>query len=295
MKKYIRIKFSDIDFFDFRIGGPGLGNLLFVWARAVVYAEKFNLKILSPNWKTFKIGTYLRKEKDKRNYKNIFKNDGIKGLKKYIIQLCSNKFIQNSKLRSILKLPKVLIFSGMKNQMNDIINDYTFVRSKLYSILSNETIDLIRENKPRCVGVHIRFGDFKNENENELRAGKTNTRIPIEWYVNIISKLKNKFGNHIEFMIFSDGSKEELHEILRIKNVYFSYNGNAISDLIVLSKSKIIVASNSTFSLWASYLGRCHTIWFPGTKRFNLFGKKDNCIEFELDYDKSLPNNLELP
>ena len=70
--------------------------------------------------------------------------------------------------------------------------------------------------------------------------------------------------------------------------------GNAISDMISLSYSKTIIASNSTFSLWSSYLGRCNTIWFPGTKRFNLFDEKENLYEFELDYYESLPKNLKL-
>ena len=294
MKKYIRIKFSNIDLFDFRLGGSGLGNLLFVWARAIVHSEKFNYNLLSPNWNTFKIGTYIRKEKDKRTYRNFFINSGIKGLKKYLIQCFSISIIQNSKIKSILHIPEVIIFSGMKNQMTDIINDHVLVKKTLYSILSEDVIKLIDLNNPISIGVHIRFGDFQPENEDHLRLGKTNTRIPMNWYITQINKLKQKFGNNIHFKIFSDGSIDELSQVLSIENVRLVQGGNALSDLISLSQSKLIISSNSTFSLWSSYLGRCHTIWFPGTKRFDLFGDSESCLEFELDYHEKLPANLKL-
>lgn len=294
MKKYVRIKFSNLDFIDFRFGGPGLGNLLFIWARAIVYADKFNLPVLSPNWRTFKIGTYLRLEKDKRNYRNLFINDGIKGFKKYLVQLYSIQQIQNSKIKSFLHIPEVIIFSGMKNQMTDIINDHVLVKKTLYSILSEDVIKLIDLNNPISIGVHIRFGDFQPENEDHLRLGKTNTRIPMNWYITQINKLKQKFGNNIHFKIFSDGSIDELSQVLSIENVRLVQGGNALSDLISLSRSKLIISSNSTFSLWASYLGRCHTIWFPGTKRFDLFSDNEPCMEFELDYHEKLPANLKL-
>ena len=83
MKKAVKIKFSKIDLFDFRLGGPGLGNLLFPWARGVIFARKNNIPVLSPNWKTFKIGTYLRSEKDKRTYNDLFVKNGKSGFSKY--------------------------------------------------------------------------------------------------------------------------------------------------------------------------------------------------------------------
>ena len=294
MKTYIRIKFSKIDFFDFRLGGPGLGNLLFVWARAIACSEKLNYKLISPNWNTLKIGTYIRKEKDKRTYRNLFIDSGIQGFKKYLIQFFSISFIQNSKFKNIFKIPNVVVFSGMGSQMNDIINDHLIIKKKLNSILTKEVLSLIEKNRPKHIGVHVRFGDFQMENEKLLRSGTTNTRIPIKWYVDVINKLKNKFGEQTEFLIFSDGSQIDLKDILLLKNVYLAKGGNAISDMISLSYSKTIIASNSTFSLWSSYLGRCNTIWFPGTKRFNLFDEKENLYEFELDYYESLPKNLKL-
>ena len=63
------------EFIFFRLFGPGIGNSLLVWARALIYSQKYNLKMLQPAWKNFAIGPIIRQQKDFRRYTNIFKDD----------------------------------------------------------------------------------------------------------------------------------------------------------------------------------------------------------------------------
>jgi hypothetical protein len=67
-----------------KTGTSGLGNKLFPWARAVVFLEENKGKMIAPDWENYiKIGPYLRFEKDKRHYFNVFNNKGyISGFKK---------------------------------------------------------------------------------------------------------------------------------------------------------------------------------------------------------------------
>lgn len=68
-----------------RVAGPGLGNLLFDFAGAIVIAEEIDSSyVIWPTWWSVKIGTFIRKERDKRLYLNIFKNTGnyISGIRK---------------------------------------------------------------------------------------------------------------------------------------------------------------------------------------------------------------------
>ena len=67
---YTYAKFSDKDFYLFRLGGAGLGNILFPWARAVIYRKKNDIKQLNSTWFTLKIGTFFRRERDKRYTRN---------------------------------------------------------------------------------------------------------------------------------------------------------------------------------------------------------------------------------
>ena len=81
-KKYIYPVLPAVkDLYSFRIGGSGLANCLFVYAKAIVKAEDSKQKIITPTWFNFSIGTYLRRQKDKRHYINIFTPE-ISGLKK---------------------------------------------------------------------------------------------------------------------------------------------------------------------------------------------------------------------
>lgn len=291
---FVNVKLSSLDFLGFRIGGAGLGNILFPWARGVVFARKNNCKKINSTWSTFKLGTYLRKEKDKRTYHNIFSENNIGGFLKGFYLLVGKNInevdLKNKKLISEIR-PQIVNFSGMKNQMVDIIDDYAIVREELYKIVRTKHLRLADKNKPKAIAIHIRLGDFyQPKSEKEIRQGKTNCRLPLKWYITVINKIREVQGENLHVSVFSDGTNQQLKEVLELPNVSRVENGTAISDMLSLSYAKILVASNSTYSLWASYLGRTHTIWFPGTHRVYLFGKSENIFEGELDYDEELPS-----
>ena len=140
------------------------------------------------------------------------------------------------------------------------------------------------------VAIHIRMGDFKNpNNEDVLRKGSWNYRLPIQWYKNIISKIREV--SDMPIYIFSDAENTELEEILNINNCKRVYFGSAISDMIALSRCKVLVSSASTFSMWASFLGQMPTIWFPGQMRQKLIINK-TLFEGEIDYNDPLPSSI---
>lgn len=84
----------------FRIAGAGLGNLLFDFANVLVIKEQNpGTEIIWPEWNSFKLGTYLRQERDKRLYRKLFENDGsfVDGFSKMYLLIFSNKFFTGSK------------------------------------------------------------------------------------------------------------------------------------------------------------------------------------------------------
>lgn len=295
-KVYVNVKLSSIDFFGFRVGGAGLGNILFPWARAVIFTKKNNYKKINATWSTIKIGSFIRREKDKRTYHNLFSENNIGGFKKVLLLLVAKKYNENEIAKINAKnsfWPIVVHFDEMKNQMADILDDYAIVKKELYTIIRTKHLKLIDKNLPQAIGIHVRLGDFyEPSSEQEIREGKTNCRLPLNWYIAVINKIRIEAEKDIHVAVFSDGSDVELKEILALPNVQRAKGGSAISDLLSLSKSKILIASNSTFSLWASYLGRANTIWFPGTQRIKLFKEHENVFEGEIDYNDNLPADL---
>ncbi len=283
--------------FGFRLGGPGLGNLLFPWARSVAFAKRHNLHRINSTWRTVKLGPLLRGEFDKRLYSDLFTEHETGGLKKFLLltfarkipEKMANEYLENRKNESS---PAVILFKGMDRLFEPIINDHVVVKEELLKMVSSRHKEEASKFDAKGISVHIRMGDFSlPPDERTLREGHWNYRLPLKWYVNVIESIRKEIGYDIEVNLFSDGTDDELKEVLGLANVHRRFFGSAIADMIALSESKLLIASASTFSMWASYLGRMPTIWYPGLHRQKLF-LEGGRFEGTLDYDEKLPPQL---
>ena len=202
-------------------------------------------------------------------------NDGVGGLKKFWLLNFSNQ---------------VKYFMGMDDLFSPFKNEQAFVKQELIKIINPHHLEKANEFNTNSIGIHIRMGDFGNpEDEQILRDGAWNYRLPMKWYLNIIVKLREQ--TNLPIYIFSDAKNEDLQEILQYKNCKRAFFGSAISDMIALSKCKVLVSSASTFSMWSSFLGQMPTIWFPGQLRQKLINDK-SIFEGEMDYNEKLPNTI---
>ena len=258
---YVYIDLGGKDLCLLRIGGPGLGNLLFPWARGIVAARKYNAIPIWPTWPQLKIGTYIRGERDKRNYTNTFlANDNYcQGMKKIKCVMSLSKFGLSEDLISdgLYGKDDVFIFSGMDNLFQPIINDHQLVRSELEKIVNPKHFLYRAFDFSNTISVHVRLGDFSEYNKN-VSGVSTNMKMPLEWYIDVINQLRR--NQSIRVLLFSDGSDDELEPLLKMSNIERVSFGSAIADLLALSYSNIMISSNSTFSMWASYLGRMPVI-----------------------------------
>ena len=274
--KYTFVSLGKLESLGVRLGGAGLGNIMFPWATALVYAKKHNLKKIQTTWKNLKFGTFIRKERDKRMYMDLFsKTDGISGFKKFFLLNFSNN---------------IKVFSGMDNLFEPFKNDQNFVKTELLKIINPYHIKSAKEFNSNSIAIHIRMGDFTSPiDEKVLRNGAWNYRLPIKWYISLIEKIQKE--SNLPIYIFSDAEDCELKEILVYDNCSRVCFGSAISDMLALSTCKVLISSASTFSMWASFLGQMPTIWFPGQMRQTLL-LENSKFEGEIDYDDDLPNSI---
>jgi len=274
--KYTFVSLGKMESLGIRLGGAGLGNILFPWAAALVYAKTHKLIRIQTTWKNLKFGTFIRKERDKRMYMDLFTgSDGLSGFKKFLLL----NFSKNVK-----------VFSGMNELFEPFKNNQIFVKKELLKMINPYHLTRAKEFNSNSIAIHIRMGDFNNPiNENILRNGAWNYRLPIKWYVSIIEKIQKE--SSLPIYIFSDAEDSELKEILAYDNCKRAYFGSAISDMLALSTSKVLISSASTFSMWASFLGQMPTIWFPGQMRQKLILEKSK-FEGEVDYDDDLPSSI---
>jgi hypothetical protein len=279
----------------FRVFGPGLGNLLFPWARFVVLTRKYGMKPIWPTWPQVKIGTIYRREMDKRLYNILFKcpKNYIKGWKKLFLLLFQSHVAESAFEKCVSSSDggwkgKVIIFSGMNDYFSKIKEDYKTVKKELLKItLTKHKIGLNYDFK-NSISVHVRLGDFRKSLLREREQASINVRLPLQWYVQIIDQLRSSLGRPIPVYIFSDGRNSELREILDLENTKRLSFGSAIADLLGMSQSSILVASGSTFSMWATYLGRMPVIWYRGQLRQRLY-MEEHEAEVECALNENLP------
>ncbi len=276
--KYVYPKLSKKDFHLFRIGGAGLGNILFTYARAVVYAQKNpDTRVIWPTWFSIKIGTILRGEKDKRFYNDLFKNRAghISGLKKSILWLTKKKISEKQALAGEDREDKIIVFEDFEDCFEPIMNDSELVYEDIVKNLANKNKKALDFDASDAICMHVRLGDFNRVTWEELLAGKNNSSIPIEWYVKMGEQIREIVGRPVKIYVFSDGTDEELKQLLDMENVERITFGTAIADIIGLSKAGIFVASGSSFSMWARYLGRMTTIMLPNQQKQQILQSYD--------------------
>lgn len=252
------------DFGFFRAPGPGLGNLLFPLARAVVAQSKTNGRLVIPTFRQVKIGTYLRLEKDKRTYGDLFKSRSID---EWLLWF-------NSKVRvwKDTAPENTVIETGLGNQFHDIAGYADligqFLKDRSRHSISEADFD---------IAMHVRLGDFAAAS---LDAKSQSTQLPLDWYRMSYELAREALQTeNPRVMVFSDEEPQRIIDQLDISNAVPECSVNALDAIFLMSRAKLIIGSRSTFSLWGQYLGDTKAIWPKG---FELEKYKRVCPEKDL-------------
>ena len=269
--KFVYPELSNDDWGWFRVSGPGLANCMFIAAKAYINSKKYQCKFISPTWRKFSLGPLLRRERDKRVYFQLFENYGTSGFLKLILILRKKWFNDSS----------ILSIQGLGDFFVDLNDNYDDVLEYFDKITRRETVENVNsDNLKNAIAVHVRLGDYVPR-----------LRIDINWYKGLIEKIL-KVSPKQKFIIFSDGTDEELQPVLDLPNTERNFYGNAFADMYAISKCKLLIASNSTFSAWGAYLGRVPIIFnkrhFPP-----VYSYKMNIPEIVLGDSTDLPTNFE--
>lgn len=271
------------DFNFFRLLGPGLGNLLFPWARMVAASKQNGWRMLWPTWPQLKIGPIMRGERDKRFYADLFRNPGyyVDGAHKAWIRLRQRRFeesVSNSERVAMDK--ELIVFQGMDGLFSPILEQRDLIHSSLIEMTRPEHLAGLSHDFSGAMTIHIRMGDFRSASDSMLRAGAFNVRLPLPWIKDVIAYTRAELGHSLDVFIFSDGSDTDLRDLLTIPRVRRLNFGSALSDMLAMSRSRLMVVA-STFSMWSAYLGNVPSIYYPGQKRMPLLDSRDAEIEFE--------------
>jgi Glycosyl transferase family 11 len=293
-----------------KVPNAGLGNMLLVWARAIAFADLNRLPVQSPDWKTWHIGPWLRGEKCKRYYGNFFHNRNYQSrLRSRLNRLGQPKVIHPNPVIASLDLTQAefqangqhhFIFDQMppwQDYFQGLKEHQPLVKQALLNDIHPRLLQTILDRPAPTIGIHIRLGDYAKPQGGEDFRVQRIVSTPIDWYVAVLSKIRQHAGFDVPAMIFSDGHTDELAAILALPKVSLSVETSALSDMLTLSRSQMIIATaHSSFSAWAVYLSQSPSVWYGD--RAHLYepilpiAMRDQIYEGGLNPDDLLPGLL---
>ena len=265
MNKYIYPCLGAGDLGFIKMSGPGLANMMLVAARAYCLHRKYQIPMLSPTWRKLSIGPYLRHERDKRNYFRLFENYGTTGLRKF--WLLNHVTHEENRLEEFLAASSsaVLRVAGLGRYFCDL--DQTLTHQYFWTIANRWIRDRVMQSD-YCdtVAMHVRLGDYDAKQ-----------RTALEWYARVGGAIYD-VNKDAEILVFSDGTDQELSSLLKLPNVRRAVRGNALEDMLAISRCRLVVASDSTFSAMGAFIGS-RPVLFPRCHFYPMYSDPDNeCI-----------------
>jgi hypothetical protein len=250
----------------------GLGNQLFPLMRAYTFAHLNKLPVFVTNYHQVKLGPWLRREKNKRNYRGFFtfqKNRIAAQFDKWKIKRYTKN---NLEIEPGIKQVEAgalcsYFFSAIPhytNRFEGLNENRNLVIGLFWKIISPAVKERIEQLPVPCIGVHIRMGDFRKLKSGEEFGEVGTVRTPESYFIDIIKSIRKIHGTDLPVSVFTDGLKTELKQLFLLNNVAMIEGSNDLEDMILLGKSKIIVTSaGSTFSYWAAFISEAAIISHP--------------------------------
>jgi Glycosyl transferase family 11 len=241
----------------------GLGNRLFPWARSVVYSQIHGLPRLAPIWWNVQFGPMLRGEKDWRWYVGQFKSTSqeVAGLNRAFALATKKRLAEPKTLQSVVDSPDGIIefsdFSLGGKYFSELNEYFPLVRTSLLESVTSRWKPTRSVDDEPMLGIHVRRGDFKAMASGVDTSNMNNVQTPVNWFRDCLILARLRLKKTIQAFVVSDGNDEELEGLLSLPKVSRVSRGSAIGDMLALSNANAILCSGeSTFSLWAAYLGQ---------------------------------------
>jgi hypothetical protein len=274
---------------------------------AHLFAQINQLPILITGYRQLKFGPYLRNEKTKRSYYGYFSFEQshlgeFKDKVRAFIIRKTHFCIYEPKIEVHHKdqlSKKAFIFEKYHTYADSFgcLKDYrNAVKELFYEMLTPTINKFISENSPPVIGVHIRMGDFRKLQNGETYSTGQNVRMPEDYFISIIEEIRRINGQDLPVSVFTDGYKYEFKRLITLNNIKFIEGNPDIVDLVLLSKSQVIIASpTSTFSAWAGFLSDNLYVVHPRDIHKSIRSEEFGEAVFEGTFDlnnKALVNQL---
>lgn len=275
------------------VGRAGLGNLLFPWARAEAFRKRHGVPMLAPQWVQPRLGTFLRRETDKRIYVRMFRNDAyIAGLRKYLILARATvidwydaeAFMASSEAANSSR-PFVVRFWRYEDWFKGVDHEREHVCRRLWTITAPRIKHVLAQTPTDFeIAVHVRRGDKPT-----LAYGQSyptdspNYAVADEWFIEAIEQARAVLGKEARVKVFSDARPGQIAKILAHPGVSLAPPNPALVDIYMMARCKVLIpTSGSSFSAWSQFIGGMPAIWYPTLASRVIRDRADLSLEADL-------------
>ena len=238
----------------------GFGNRLFPWARCHLHSIEHHVPMLAPRWWwPPRVRPLLKELPPAGEVAGHLYVRGLRALPEYVGGVRRTLIETTSR-------EQIIFFRGEAGRLGELQGNESELLTALQRI---STVRLAV--RPNYIGMHVRRGDFSSA-----------ARTPLSWFVSAVRALRRKLGKEVPALIVSDSSAAGLAELLAEPNTELIRTGVPLADLLALSAARALLASGSSFSAWAAFLGgmpavtqRDHSLAWYGARARSFLGHFD--------------------
>lgn len=160
---------------------------------------------------------------------------------------------------------KCFVFSGYEKYFAPLNGHHQFIVEQLRGITRKKYLDIADGIGNVPIGICVRCGNDFAMPPSDRKKLLPGEKTPLGWFVNTLKAVREAAGFSADAFVVSDGTEEQLSELLSLGKMHFVRPGSAISDLLVLSRAKVLLASgSSSFAAWGAFLGQMPSASHPG-------------------------------
>jgi len=229
----------------------GLGNMMLTWTRGYLFAHLNELPLVASSWGKIQWGAWLRWERKKRTYWGYFKESSLAEKIKTRWQKRNAPIITEPAVERMADPDRseALYIFDQVSPGKDLFGPFRphrrLVRQAIFDLLHPAMRKKLERYQPPVIALHIRRGDFK----------LGNPITPDSFFINAILLAREIAGKELSATVFTDAAPEEIKAVLSLPGVAKSEDKPDILDILLMSRSKMIVLSqSSTFSYWGAFL-----------------------------------------
>jgi hypothetical protein len=257
----------------------GLGNLLLIWARAKVFSHIHGFPMVTTSWWGIRWGAWLRREQKKRVYWGYFKESNLRQRLNAFFWLKTKKIIAEPPLTKLQSFPAdenvLFLFREVvtNSDLFDGLREHKdFLKEEIIQLLKPELKSKLNHYPVPVISVHIRRGDFKI----------ANPITPLSFFISAIRQIRKTVNEEWPVTVFTDADPYEIVQILNEPGVTLAASKPDILDIMLMSKSKAIVLSqSSTFSYWSAFLSDAVIVMSHNDWQKTITGDLSREIKFD--------------